>query len=864
MPETTGTVRLTPDARRASLPVLPGQPEGTSYGTVSSGIAMPKDGLCYVVRFAEPSVVEILAYVDEYGRIFETSEPERIPPARFPILTMLNYSDVDNTGCLNLIGADGTGRRIAEVRRDLAGYSFINSRIRMPDLPKTDLRGACGIAYLAFRHFPLVNGTETMVPTIPDILKTLRDHPPLDAFRIISEQSRAAHQATGAITLALADYLAAQLDGTGLTDPDAEILGQGEDAYPASAIRLVKLASYSEAFYLDFDRNTAGPRACRALLDAESALNRFVELCRWAEEQGSTETLSPEQCSEADRWLCDCVCKQAPDPAAAPVGSGEWDARMALSRSIERLRLPFRIDCDFRMNLEEDAIAMDVLCPGIAFMPRVELTSAGPAGRSEEALRSDEARYAAHAAILYLACGFASSAAVKTALVNVLRIEPESDRECIISVECARDAFEQSFSADGEHLFADPFAVLAKLGASLRFSPGFKLEPVKALGSIHDELYCPPKRFCDVDENDGAFDAEAAEMLGVARVSDLNIFEDRQRNGLSDRILAALEHGRDQGLEAVKDIHDRTENIPVRAVCDRIAEGIGNGDIDAGSYLEIREAFADLYGLRELQMRASNLIEHDAGAAQSLFERIAAMAEAGRWFEDTPLTCYRFFDSYPARVLMAKTAPDEKRRILPISDDIFFAHDRLAYLLCDSFDAGTEGLAHAEAAMAMAPTQTSSHAHAARIYYFLGDFASEIKECKAMLSLAFKKTELALAYYWLGYAYWKTGKPEVGAACYRRSVELDQEYASAALSELESLTDECKGARAANREDDDRLLEEEGIPHTAARENAEFLLRAAKAAADAGSFTLSQILLASAIPHLRDDALYPVFRSMEP
>ncbi len=863
-------IRLTPDARRHMLPVLPGQPADTSYGVISSGVDMPRDGLCYIVQFIGSGTAQILAYADEYGRIFETSQPEKIPPARYPSVTILNYSDVSAIGCVNVIDSEGTGHRIAELQRELAGYRFINTRVSMPDLPKTDLRGTCGIAYLAFRYFPHINGTDAAIPHIADVIKILRDHPPLEAFRTISEQSRTARATVGARPLALVDYLAAQLDETGLTSPDPTVLGEGDGAYPAQMLRLARLEAYSDTFYVDFDAKTASPDAARALLGAESALNRFMALARWAEEEGTVESLTLQQCADADRWLRDRICMQAPDPSAALHGRREWATRMALATTIEKLRLPLRTESSFRLDLAKGALAMDVMCPDSSLMPSVEQGGAGAvaqadaAAQTDEARNADEARYAAHVALLYAACGFSANAAITSVLANVWRSAPGAEAECIVTLDCTRQAFEALFAREPERVFADPFAALTDLDAAFRFAAGFHLEAVEPKASIHDALYCPEKRFVDVDECDAEFDAETAELLGAARVSDLSIFEDRQRRGLADSILAALEKGPDEGIAAAKDIHDRTENVLIRGVCDRVMKGIADGEIDAGSYLELHEAFADLYGLKAARMRADKLMETDQDSAQPLFEDIVRVSDAGRWFEDTPRTCYRFFDSYPARVLMAKIEPEEKRRILPLADEVFLAHDRLAYLLCDSFDAGTLGLQHSDAACAMAPTQTSCLAHAARTYYFLGDFASEIKECKALLARTISRQEAALAYYWLGYAYWKTGRPELGAICYRRCIEADGEYTAMAIEELEDLRSENKALRPLDRQQEDALLDEEGVPHRAARENAEFLLRAAQGAVDAESFTLARTLLAAAIPHIRDDALYPVFRSLEP
>ena len=62
-------------ARRKRLPVLPGQPEGISYGMIWGACPLPANGSCYIVRFEGDTSARILAYVSEFGEVFAASGP---------------------------------------------------------------------------------------------------------------------------------------------------------------------------------------------------------------------------------------------------------------------------------------------------------------------------------------------------------------------------------------------------------------------------------------------------------------------------------------------------------------------------------------------------------------------------------------------------------------------------------------------------------------------------------------------------------------------------------------------------------------------------------------------------------------------
>ncbi|WP_417162241.1 hypothetical protein [Slackia isoflavoniconvertens] len=78
-------------------------PSSATYGYISSGLAMPKGGACYVAAFDNPantSKAHIVAYIDWFGRAYSCDEPLAQEPLRDPDLVV--YTSGNNTESMDV------------------------------------------------------------------------------------------------------------------------------------------------------------------------------------------------------------------------------------------------------------------------------------------------------------------------------------------------------------------------------------------------------------------------------------------------------------------------------------------------------------------------------------------------------------------------------------------------------------------------------------------------------------------------------------------------------------------------------------------------------------------------------------------
>ena len=113
-------------AKRDVLRCVPLMPSGATYGYISSGLAMPKGGACYVAAFDNPantSKAHIVAYIDWFGRAFSFDEPLVQEPLRDPDLVV--YTCGNNTESMdvgnenNMVLLDGNDNATSPARLDV-------------------------------------------------------------------------------------------------------------------------------------------------------------------------------------------------------------------------------------------------------------------------------------------------------------------------------------------------------------------------------------------------------------------------------------------------------------------------------------------------------------------------------------------------------------------------------------------------------------------------------------------------------------------------------------------------------------------------------------------------------------------------
>ena len=88
--------------------------------------------------------------------------------------------------------------------------------------------------------------------------------------------------------------------------------------------------------------------------------------------------------------------------------------------------------------------------------------------------------------------------------------------------------------------------------------------------------------------------------------------------------------------------------------------------------------------------------------------------------------------------------------------------------------------------------------------------------------------------------------------------------ADQAAEECAELVEGVKGLQRHSALKEREIMIEAGIPYDALHENAEYLLKIAEEAVDSNSDALGTVLASSALRVIRDDALLPTIRSLQP
>ncbi len=885
-------------AKRRIIDVIPGMPEGVFYGYVSTGITMPAHGACYVVQFDSGAAARarIIAYVDLFGQAYACEAPLDTAPKTEATMLLcgapLQGEDADDyDATIDVVSASGDRRSVAEVKASQIDdircatfeYASVDSSFVSDFVVKTtaDYIEFMATAYLAFVEFGHLDDFSSEQASsgfdLDAIYRRFSNSDLFDAIghEVLEAESRWAEHPDEA--RGVERYLVHMLYESGLVaqSPDDFRL---PDTSEGPNARLFRTTRYSDMFYIDFFYNVSGKciedgafltseetRLFRQkLLRAESALNRFRLISLFLEKSSDASFDDPESIiSEYDESYAELICMQAPDPSDPADIFGRWGMHLAISTSAESWRLPYRVAYEFCLNESCDAVAFDLSVPSKGVMAQTTWDSDANAyvAISERMGNEREARYAIHAALLAASCAFHASPEISTVCVNCFRDGVKTD--AVVSVRFDRERFCIAYANEDGHNFSSPRDTLGVFDACFGLSDLGRLEtiePLFALGRGDFKASFEPTASFDC----APFNESARKLLGVDCSMRMNIFEDAQRRSYADGVVKALDNGLDAALAELKTIHDKSEDLLVRRICSQLMKDLGDRGESGTSFIEIKEAFLDAYGMRAGILRASALMKDNDPAAIGVLEELAALGDSLDGFQDSDRVCYRYFDGYESRALYSKHCVEDARGrlVLPLPDEVFLAHDSLVQELTSTIAGADEALLHAKRCIALAPSRAYSYLRAARVYFVKDDFKNEAKMCCEALRVSWSPNDTSLALYWLAFSFWKQGKYDAAVACYRRTLNMGSYMSAEAAAELEQLTESVKGLKNHSFEEEDEILAAEGVPVDAFFDNAKFLLSAAEACVDSSAVALGCVLSNTASRMTRDDAVASTTRAL--
>ena len=869
-----------------AVPPIPGKQEGLAgaYGWVAKGLPMPATGGSYVVEFIEKNDLVILAYVDPFGRAFSLREPSAVPPARVPDLSFAKLPSQttagEELGCVYVRGGDGSQREVAQYRCARGRYTLFDSWYDFgPYGANLSYDDAMARAYLAFVHRPSLGASEVPERGLEGVHERLRGDKPFTAMRSIVADARCAENDPVCRPPALVSCLARWLADAGLD----ELAGVKDEA-----LRLVRTARYANTYYLGVEDEDV-PLPVETVWALEAALNRFLLV---GEAFGDRASLATEaDCARWDAYLLETVATQHPSasdladaPGATDASAGEWDVRCALGATLERLRLPVRIDAAIRCDAAAGAAAVELTVPSASLMPAHSWREGAGWERATDEERDAQAhRYALHLGLVLAAAAFDASPAMRRVDVaarpqagaaaassseNAGEFPQESRERAFVQATFSRETYE-AFGRFEEARAGDPMPPY--LASDARFD----VEEAEAFSFVEGlESFELRRRMPEVVDGELAEAARVA--LGADRCRDVRITFDaarrRMAEELADRIVRAS-----SATDAIRIVRAAQEEAAAKdddravAACTRLMAALAEGEIDMGDQNAVVGRFLGDDRCLVALGRARTLATSDPEAAVQVLIDAVGEATALDGFVDGATTVYRAFDSYASRVLYnrarrgagapARASADADKRVELVPDSYYLCHLEITQLLEHSFERTEEALRFGQRAIEIGPATAAGYRQLGRAYMLVGDMENAAEVLQEGLLIAVQPNDIAMAYYQLAYVLWKAGRPQAGAACYLKSLMTSSSMALQATAELQELVEET-GVVLPGKEVVDEALAEHAVPVAPTAEVLDALGSSAAAAVDAGLFPVARNLLALRLRYRPDDALVNVLRSL--
>ncbi len=630
------------------------------------------------------------------------------------------------------------------------------------------------------------------------------------------------------------------------------------DAHLAK-IRIIRLRT-SGLFYI---RTTASsyPYLTRLrLLEIESALNIALLANHYFLD---ANMVSKDDLLLFERNVLRSITSQAPASAARSqdgTRDGEWIVRKAISLAIENLRLPYRLELDFRTNVHAGRAAFRIkLIPPEVFPKTHYQPKTGEMASTEDVLKRAATDYNTRLGILVTASAFNSSQTIRDVWIEGITEDPVKHC-CLYTAHITRNQFEDVRLTD----ISNPVELLLSWGASINSQENI-LSPVKPSFSLEDERFCPPSRYDTIEDSTKSLASEAARALGTTQVSGLSIDEGEHREVIATEILRNLSSSTEENVRMVLSLTAQDKDSTVRTAGERIVARLIDGTLSESDMEAVGAEFVNGGTLQAAVTQARALIaQKDFADAEKCLLLALNDIDATLTYADNETTCWRVFTSYVDRVLYNRLL-DTRTRTTKLAPTAYFdAH--LLTSIAELLQAKTSSaIAHARRAAEVAPLSTSARLHLAHCLEATGQLEEAIEVLKTLLTYAHDPEGIGFGYYRMAFFQWRVHNYATASACYQYALRflpgamflISTEMRILAIREphfsIEELTDEQIR----------RTLAGTQIPIAPTPEVSEVFMEGTRASLDAELFSVAKSFMTNLGIMTKDDIYYDMLRSIE-
>lgn len=756
MDQDPAVIKLPLFSKTSKLAAIPGQSEGVTYGVVWDACRDPEHGFGYVAELLSGRRARLLAWLAADGKVYSCDRPLSGLAGMSPSLELAQWRDRKGQGAIRVPAPDGGGRPVIVGEYQTTWdqrYGFVNPTRDPGRFFLTrgwELRYFLAVSWLTFVHIPQTQGVAagTGGGRIGEVILDLLDGPLPDALdALIWRGTTQQGQASG-----FERFAARQLVEAGAADVRAIAAEHN--------VTLVRLGSTS-LFWLRFDDDVS-PEQRATLLAVEAALNRlwFVEWAAGAADGGTgmLHAFDERFCAQAAQGALREISRNAGAVAqreradnpyrtirgAEGARGGIWDVSTRFVDTCERLKLPFRLEYRFDMDLDAGVMAVRFTVPSADAFPASRMGERGwydaRAGRPACA-----AAYAIRLVGLMAQVAFASS--VRVMAVDVTAHEDGLAGRPLLSLGFDRTPFLMEAlpplkdgRLDNPMFDDDPLAVLNVLKPvrhAVRFAGDRGLCEITPL-PVHASLAAKRQ---EVWRDRRSLPEPLRGLLRADTVAELDVMHDGAVVG-DDEVRAILEENEESPLIA---------SVQLEAVLSRIGE-IG---LDEQGRLPLYCAYP----------MARLIVSVDSGMG------------AGSVLPD------------------AEPLRSADTRYWKAPDAAYGAHLWLSRFARQEGDAD-RGLAEALQCLSLAPTTARAYIEVAVCHAEQEQYAQAAETLTQGLRVALLPGDFLYMYYRLAYALWRIGRTNEAVACYTMVLrEPNTALAETARGELAELRQQIDDTR---------------------------------------------------------------------
>lgn len=749
-------IKLPLFSKTSKLAAIPGQSEGVTYGVVWDACRDPEHGFGYVAELLPGRRARLLAWLAAGGKVYSCDRPLTGLAGLRPSRELAQWQDRKGQGAIRVPDPNGGGQPVIVGEYQTTWdkrYGFVNPT-RDPGrfflTRNWELRYFLAVSWLTFVHIPQTQGIAagTGGGRIGEVILGLLDGPLPDALDALIWRGTTQQGQTSGFER----FAARQLVEAGAADVRA--------IAAAHNVTLVRLGSTS-LFWLRFDDDVS-PEQRATLLAVEAALNRlwFVEWAAGAADGGTgmLHAFDERFCAQAAQGALREISRNAGAVAqreradnpyrtirgAEGARGGIWDVSTRFVDTCERLKLPFRLEYRFGMDLDAGVMAVRFTVPSANAFPASRMGERGwydaRAGRPACA-----ATYAIRLSGLMTQVAFASS--VRVMAVDVTAHEDGLAGRPLLSLGFDRTPFLMEAlpplkdgRLDNPMFDDDPLAVLNVLKPvrhAVRFAGDRGLCEITPL-PVHASLAAKRQ---EVWRDRRPLPEPLRGLLRADTVAELDVMHDDAVVG-DDEVRAILEENEESPLIA---------SVQLEAVLSRIGE-IG---LDEQGRLPLYCAYP----------MARLIVSVDSGMG----------------------TGSVLPDAEPLR--------SADTRYWKAPDAAYGAHLWLSRFARQEGDAD-RGLAEALQCLSLAPTTARAYIEVAVCHAEQEQYAQAAETLTQGLRVALLPGDFLYMYYRLAYALWRIGRTNEAVACYTMVLrEPNTALAETARGELAELRQQIDDTR---------------------------------------------------------------------